>query len=82
MVTIVNPHIKRDNSYYIRKEATSLGLYIKNKHCNKDFDMGGAGRGARGILILPLRRFKVGGQTNFITTSTRDQLPSCSRGTT
>ena len=38
MVTIVNPHIKRDNSYYIRKEATSLGLYIKNKHCNKDFD--------------------------------------------
>mmetsp|Transcript_13615 Transcript_13615/g.29620 ORF Transcript_13615/g.29620 Transcript_13615/m.29620 type:complete len:1155 (-) Transcript_13615:134-3598(-) len=38
MVTIVDPHIKRDNNYYIHKEATSLGLYIKDKNGEKDFD--------------------------------------------
>jgi alpha 1,3-glucosidase len=38
MVTIVDPHMKRDNSYYIHKEATSLGLYIKDKNGDKDFD--------------------------------------------
>ncbi len=38
MVTIIDPHIKRDNNYYIHKEATSLGLYIKDKNGDKDFD--------------------------------------------
>jgi len=38
MVTIVDPHIKRDNNYHVHKEATRLGLYIKDKHGKKDFD--------------------------------------------
>jgi len=38
MVTIIDPHIKRDNNYYIHKEATALGLYIKDKNGQKDFD--------------------------------------------
>lgn len=37
MVTIVDPHIKRDDAYHIHKEATSKGLYIKTKDGN-DFD--------------------------------------------
>ncbi|KAM9983928.1 hypothetical protein ACTFIY_000650 [Dictyostelium cf. discoideum] len=37
MVTIVDPHIKRDNNYYIHSEATSKGYYIKNKDGN-DYD--------------------------------------------
>jgi alpha 1,3-glucosidase len=37
MVTIVDPHLKRDNSYHIHKEATSNGLYIQD-HTGKDFD--------------------------------------------
>ena len=31
MVTIVDPHLKRDNNYYIHKEATQKGLYVKDK---------------------------------------------------
>lgn len=31
MVTIVDPHIKRDNSYAIHKEAEAKGYYIKDK---------------------------------------------------
>ena len=38
MVTIIDPHIKRDNNYYIHKEATAKGLYIKDKSGKKDFD--------------------------------------------
>jgi alpha 1,3-glucosidase len=38
MVTIIDPHIKRDDNYYIHKEATALGLYIKDKKAEKDFD--------------------------------------------
>lgn len=38
MVTIVDPHIKRDNRYYIHKEATAKGLYIKDKSGEKDYD--------------------------------------------
>jgi mannosyl-oligosaccharide alpha-1,3-glucosidase len=38
MVTIIDPHIKRDDNYYIHKEATAKGLYIKEKDGNKDFD--------------------------------------------
>ena len=38
MVTIIDPHIKRDDSYYIHKEATAKGLYIKDKTGKKDYD--------------------------------------------
>jgi len=38
MVTIIDPHIKRDNQYYIHKEATARGLYVKDKSGNKDYD--------------------------------------------
>ena len=31
MVTIIDPHIKRDNKYPVHKEATAKGLYIKDK---------------------------------------------------
>jgi alpha 1,3-glucosidase len=37
MVTIVDPHIKRDNEYPIHTEATSKGLYIKDKN-GADYD--------------------------------------------
>jgi alpha-glucosidase (family GH31 glycosyl hydrolase) len=37
MVTIVDPHIKRDANYHVHKEATEKGLYIKDK-TGKDFD--------------------------------------------
>lgn len=38
MVTIVDPHVKRDDHYYIHKEATALGLYVKDKDGKKDYD--------------------------------------------
>lgn len=38
MVTIVDPHVKRDNGYYIHKQAASNGLYIKDKDGKKDYD--------------------------------------------
>jgi mannosyl-oligosaccharide alpha-1,3-glucosidase len=38
MVTIIDPHIKRDDQYYIHKEATAKGLYIKDKTGTKDYD--------------------------------------------
>lgn len=37
MVNIVDPHIKRDNKYYIHSEATQKGYYIKNEK-GEDFD--------------------------------------------
>ncbi|KAK8958859.1 hypothetical protein KSP40_PGU017840 [Platanthera guangdongensis] len=37
MVTIVDPHIKRDDSYYVHKEATDKGYYVKDAS-GKDFD--------------------------------------------
>ncbi|KAI0523398.1 hypothetical protein KFK09_005793 [Dendrobium nobile] len=37
MVTIVDPHIKRDDSYYVHKEATDKGYYVKDA-TGKDFD--------------------------------------------
>lgn len=38
MVTIIDPHIKRDDDYSIHKEATQKGLYIKNADGKSDFD--------------------------------------------
>jgi alpha 1,3-glucosidase len=37
MVTIVDPHIKRDDNYPVHSEATTKGYYIKNKD-GADFD--------------------------------------------
>ncbi|XP_012844831.1 PREDICTED: probable glucan 1,3-alpha-glucosidase [Erythranthe guttata] len=37
MVTIVDPHIKRDDSYFIHEEASKKGYYVKDKTGN-DFD--------------------------------------------
>lgn len=37
MVTIVDPHIKRDSNYHVHSEATSKGYYIK-KADGSDFD--------------------------------------------
>ena len=37
LVTIVDPHIKRDPNYYIYKEAQDKGLYVKNKD-GQEFD--------------------------------------------
>ena len=38
MVTIVDPHIKRDNKYRIHSEATRKGYYIKKNDGKSDFD--------------------------------------------
>ncbi|KAK3211426.1 hypothetical protein Dsin_016132 [Dipteronia sinensis] len=37
MVTIVDPHIKRDESFWLHKEATQKGYYVKDAS-GKDFD--------------------------------------------
>ncbi|GMH33907.1 hypothetical protein BSKO_01741 [Bryopsis sp. KO-2023] len=37
MVTIVDPHMKRDSTYHLHKEAERLGYYVKTKD-NKDFE--------------------------------------------
>ncbi|KAJ4965777.1 hypothetical protein NE237_017626 [Protea cynaroides] len=37
MVTIADPHIKRDESFYLHKEATQKGFYVKDA-TGKDFD--------------------------------------------
>ena len=31
MVTIIDPHIKKDDNYFVHKEATEKGYYVKNK---------------------------------------------------
>ena len=35
MVTIIDPHIKRDDGYYIYHEAKEKDLFIKSKHGNE-----------------------------------------------
>eukprot|EP00250_Pteridium_aquilinum_P013173 c21179_g1_i1 orf=86-2851(+) len=37
MVNIVDPHIKRDDGYFLHKEATSKGYYVKDVH-GRDYD--------------------------------------------
>lgn len=34
LVTIVDPHIKKDSNYWVHKELTDLGLYVKTKEGN------------------------------------------------
>ncbi|KAK9073102.1 hypothetical protein SSX86_007424 [Deinandra increscens subsp. villosa] len=38
MVTIVDPHIKRDDKYHIHKEASENGYYVKDASGDKDYD--------------------------------------------
>eukprot|EP00794_Sanderia_malayensis_P019892 gene19892-21835_t len=37
MVTIVDPHIKRESSYHIHSEASEKNLYVRNRH-NQQYD--------------------------------------------
>ena len=37
LVTIIDPHIKKDDNYYVYKEAKDQGLFTKDKDGN-DFD--------------------------------------------
>jgi hypothetical protein len=37
MVTIVDPHVKRDSSYYIFSEAEAAKHFVRNRH-GGDFD--------------------------------------------
>ncbi|KAF3332501.1 putative glucan 1,3-alpha-glucosidase [Carex littledalei] len=37
MVTIVDPHVKRDDSFFLHKEATEKGYYVKDAS-GRDFD--------------------------------------------
>ena len=66
MVTIVDPHIKRDPNYAVHKEATSRGLYIKDKDGKVSFERGGqrprsakvvAGSSGRGVSPVKNSRF-------------------------
>ena len=34
MVTIVDPHIKKDGGYWVHNDCTDMGLYVKNKDGN------------------------------------------------
>jgi alpha 1,3-glucosidase len=38
MVTIVDPHIKRDKGYYVHDEATEKGYYVKNNNGETDYE--------------------------------------------
>jgi alpha 1,3-glucosidase len=38
MVTIIDPHIKKDGDYHVSKEGAELDVYIKNKDGSSDFD--------------------------------------------
>ncbi|CAG0904585.1 unnamed protein product [Cyprideis torosa] len=38
MVTIVDPHIKRDSSYFLHNDATSKGLYVKQSDGVTDYE--------------------------------------------
>jgi len=37
MVTIVDPHIKKDDNYYICKDISNLDLWVKKRNSNEDF---------------------------------------------
>jgi len=38
MVTIIDPHLKRDSSWHIHTEATANNYYVKEKDGSKDFE--------------------------------------------
>jgi alpha 1,3-glucosidase len=37
MVTIIDPHIKKDDDYHVYKEAKDLGIFVKDKS-GSDFE--------------------------------------------
>lgn len=37
LVTIIDPHVKRDDNYYIFKEAQRQGFFVNNKD-GKEYD--------------------------------------------
>ena len=57
MVTIIDPHIKRDSGYFVHSDATANGYYVKDRDGN-DFD--GQWRwlvgGGTGGVIVTTRR--------------------------
>eukprot|EP00471_Norrisiella_sphaerica_P010155 CAMPEP_0184499630 /NCGR_PEP_ID=MMETSP0113_2-20130426/42018_1 /TAXON_ID=91329 /ORGANISM="Norrisiella sphaerica, Strain BC52" /LENGTH=701 /DNA_ID=CAMNT_0026887607 /DNA_START=30 /DNA_END=2135 /DNA_ORIENTATION=- len=38
MVTIIDPHIKRDSGYHVHKDAEAQGLYVKDKSGSKPYE--------------------------------------------
>ena len=38
MVTIVDPHIKKDDGYYVSREARDAGLFVKTAEGTQDFE--------------------------------------------
>lgn len=38
MVTVIDPHIKKDDNYYVYKEANEKGLYVKTSDGETDFE--------------------------------------------
>ncbi|TMS36684.1 hypothetical protein L596_003786 [Steinernema carpocapsae] len=38
MVTIIDPHIKKDDSYHVYKDAKDLGYFIKDKDGERDYE--------------------------------------------
>ncbi|KAF9915500.1 hypothetical protein BX616_006019 [Lobosporangium transversale] len=38
MVTIIDPHIKKDDNYYVSKQGAELDIYIKNKDGESSFE--------------------------------------------
>ena len=63
MVTIVDPHIKRDNNWATHNEATSLGYYIKDKH-GKDYD-GWCWPGSSSYLDFTVEKVRLWWQKQF-----------------
>jgi alpha 1,3-glucosidase len=37
MVTIIDPHIKKDDNYHVSKQAQALGIFVRDKE-GKDFE--------------------------------------------
>ena len=63
MVTIVDPHIKRDSAWATHNEATSLGYYIKDKN-GKDYD-GWCWPGSSSYLDFTVEKVRLWWQKQF-----------------
>ena len=80
MVTIVDPHIKRDSNYHVHSEATSKGYYIK-KADGSDFD-GWCWPGSSSYLDFTNAESVTGGRPSFRWSRTRAARSTCTHGTT
>ncbi|CAN0877416.1 Probable glucan 1,3-alpha-glucosidase [Linum grandiflorum] len=74
MVTIVDPHIKRDDNYYIHKEATEKGFYVKDSS-GKDFD-GWCWPGSSSYLDVLSPEVRTWFSTKFALDSYKGSTPS------